>query len=934
MIELESMHVGTNLSMFPYVVNENDRYRKLVLSIACLQDDINAIDQDILIIQNSYDKLLVGLAFLNNVFLRYNSNNFDPTIFIAWYSQKSDLLYNRLGPEFCELIKYFIHNFPQDSLLYLTPTTQSQEFLEIQIITFIATITISYSSSINPLSSMFFHENGRIIKNLPLHLLSVYCIGTEPLKIHDYLKFVFQNFNTLKSTTFRSNYSKGGSYTCSSDCDYLYIVNNCGGVTEFRDCPFCGKQIGGTGHKHIQREGHNNLNDGDALRYLQQKTEAYDERDSKGFIIGKSLPITNVRLMKQKSSFHISSLLTSSALYFLQISELLDPEVRDALINNRKEFENSLIGNFREISTTFPTEEPYVWILNIISQIPRLLESFHEKPIHKEIRNQFELIIENEIIIKNTQVESINSYKQLVNSYLKPSDVIEYIEELKIPSEEYYKNMKFFRIIEYPSFLSMTRAFNSSNRKGDLNVLNIIIESYTEIENLVFFHPILSFSNALIDHFSFNISRQEASKRPLSEAITQESGLIHLYKEFKKAWRKLTIPLINDCHLFKKVSLEDEDMLSFFLIDDDINGDGKYITAALKSLGNLQNRILSAIKEQDEKSKLLYPIQGLKKEDIIVFSNEKSDLITQCSINSLEYGIGREVIYDYDRIQNNLLSDLRNKKFIDTANLNYVQYQFELLNTRGKYSGIISDIRNKIPQENLPDQELLVVDKLIRGLEKRNTGKNPLTELYSTLDKIICTIKNSKPNQEDYIGSFIKNTAIKVNESFRDCAALENIKLKNIVSLYEFIELKCYSVIINHLDEEYHIDIQHPDAIKAQFETIFNRVVSRNGAKINVEIHNVIKRMIIRLLSAKINPDFLIIDYLLNESLWNQEFLYLIEDVLEKFPKDLKLSEAICLETIINSINSEEEPKIKQNSQTKISKKKKTTKSSSKKIKY
>jgi hypothetical protein len=46
-------------------------------------------------------------------------------------------------------------------------------------------------------------------------------------------------------------------YKCS--CGYVYGIGNCGMAWVVSQCPVCRKQIGGTGHKLIQRKGHNEI---------------------------------------------------------------------------------------------------------------------------------------------------------------------------------------------------------------------------------------------------------------------------------------------------------------------------------------------------------------------------------------------------------------------------------------------------------------------------------------------------------------------------------------------------------------------------------------------------------------------------------------------------------------------------------------------------
>jgi len=107
-------------------------------------------------------------------------------------------------------------------------------------------------------------------------------IGFESDERYQYLKDLQTNFETLKNKKWNSLrylglYSKGGTWKCSNTCDYVYILEDCGApVAGTQDCPWCKKKIMGSKHQGVQREGHENLSDEEAVAYLGKLVGKYE----------------------------------------------------------------------------------------------------------------------------------------------------------------------------------------------------------------------------------------------------------------------------------------------------------------------------------------------------------------------------------------------------------------------------------------------------------------------------------------------------------------------------------------------------------------------------------------------------------------------------------------------------------------------------------
>ena len=102
-------------------------------------------------------------------------------------------------------------------------------------------------------------------------------MGLELEYKHSYLLMHLNNFETLRNP--RGN----GTYACGNNCDYIYIVQECGMLMSANKCPWCGADIGGANHQHIIRPGHIRLNDSDAKKLLENLVAKYENNHKRGY---------------------------------------------------------------------------------------------------------------------------------------------------------------------------------------------------------------------------------------------------------------------------------------------------------------------------------------------------------------------------------------------------------------------------------------------------------------------------------------------------------------------------------------------------------------------------------------------------------------------------------------------------------------------------
>jgi len=59
---------------------------------------------------------------------------------------------------------------------------------------------------------------------------------------------------------------KGGTYKCS--CNYIYIIKGNGVPDSKFKCEWCGEECGGENNNIIERAGHENLSDEEAMTFI------------------------------------------------------------------------------------------------------------------------------------------------------------------------------------------------------------------------------------------------------------------------------------------------------------------------------------------------------------------------------------------------------------------------------------------------------------------------------------------------------------------------------------------------------------------------------------------------------------------------------------------------------------------------------------------
>ena len=907
--DIRNIGIGSNLHIFPYFLVNEENYRNLVLKIQQIKVSLDVLDLDI---RNSITpqlKLEFGLAIINQIYLQYKFTQFTSATFINWFRSKQDLMINSFGEAFTKFLNLLVCNFPQGSLLHIYPNIEDIKFYKAQAMISCILVFISYQMTENSLSCLIFDENGRIVNDILARVNSLYVLGSEISKMQDYLKYMRDNFEALKSTTFRTNYSKGGSYVCSNTCDYFYIVNNCGGTTEKRPCPFCEQEIGGTSHRQVQREGHRNLSDDEARAYLSQKCDFYRNTESRGLNISdNNLILSSPRTLRLQSSYYFMNFTLNSILYFAGLAGFVDIEqlaqaYRTDIVGVIEKVEKIVNLDFRELLNNQNGENCFYWILGCLTKLTQVVEANYGDFYSNERRCKFEKDFEDCSTAQDIS-SVVNGYKAVLMTQLETSPLVHYLEELEKPPETNYALSEFFRTTNVASWADLCQCFLQSPRKLELRTLNLLIENIEESKNLSYFYPILHFTRTLISEFSFKISRQEANQSTIKQVLQNHPHLLRSLKNFLESWTSLNINLTFDCKTFEKIKLDENSLFSYFLVDNDLNSNGIFVAAALRSLGDLQNRIRGVLNENDANYTALAFLSNANEEDIFALDEDFLENLAQgCSICRLEYGRGKEIFYDYDRVQMNVEDRLAVTKMLDTQKLETMQYQYELLNSRSKYSGIIEQIRSTIRQESMSEEEFSSIERTIKSIssQTRTSELSVLNELYSWLNRLLSILLQQNLSEVTTVRTMnlfnLKFTSkIKIDELIFD------LPISKLTSLFEMIEVKAYPQVVKSIGQQFKFELGPELNAQDLVEGFKIKVCEDFGNEVFEECQKVLRRIACRLLTANMDENFRILDYFGNENYWSLRFVELCDRVAEGFPPDFKFMHAVQVEMVFDGV--------------------------------
>ena len=509
----------------------------------------------------------------------------------------------------------------------------------------------------------------------------------------------------------------------------------------------------------------------------------------------------------------------------------------------------------------------------------------------------------NEINEKSLQIDKDNM-KSLV---LENKDIEKY-------DEEEYPFYKYFLMTTYPSKDNFKEQIMINENKYPL--ISIILNEDLKEKYLIKYLPEFNeFSNYMIEKYSYQITREYASKKLIKEEeIYKNENFKEKFDIFIENWEQIKEYSTNFVCMKDKmpiINLSADTPLAYFLNDNGELGKGMYIAAAYENFISWQNKILDKLIDTYKQSGILHhfvknlekkiDVQNAKKNDIldfddidimlneIIYKYSKRNILTED--NNLNLRNYRQIVYDFDSIEKYLGELLLpgKSKFNSVDNLKYITYCFE--GFRGNKSSILSDFRSKYTQKELSPENKQIIFKII---------KDKLLGQYEDFQKILFSIQllifyliKERQKETEEIKAIINDLPDYVNLS-KECINFfqdPNLKIKfeELLDVYSYIELLCYKPIIDNLRQHYKKKLE-----ESQAKNIINLFEEKKFILITKEtLAAACRRFISRyLVSNRDDTEYeenkLISNYLLRYELWpisyieNEELLKQDIDALGK----------------------------------------------------
>ena len=469
-----------------------------------------------------------------------------------------------------------------------------------------------------------------------------------------------------------------------------------------------------------------------------------------------------------------------------------------------------------------------------------------------EERNKFEESVED--IIK----ECIHNYRNYKTKYIYENYkvfglnkhsrrvIINELAPIEEYSEEEYPMYKYFILTKYPNkdFIKIQFEKNYEIYKNKYPLISQLLFfklNKEQLKNLLEFNE---FSNSLIKHYSFNISRTMAknnisrSEDFISENKEKFDKFIKILNELKDKLYYKENKKLND----KEFSVDDE--LIYFL-NDDYESEGMYIAAAYQNFISWQNGFLQPIVDSIKKygktnfysSNLLnkIPIQDAIEKNILSINEDylenkiiqysKREIIKEDgTIDYMNYNF---IKYDYDLIENELGKIiLTGKCLFDEDYLNFITFKYE------NNSKIFITFCKNYRQKELTEEEKETLDNYFKNKDKdRETFKqffDSLLLLFFYLNKNRVdeeeTLYNVLSNIPDYI-NFETNFIEEIRDNFNEEG--NEFRVNKLINIYFYIEqlylYEKFEELEESLDDKFKSPINDNEKLNEKIDNLENK---------------------------------------------------------------------------------------------------------------
>ena len=374
----------------------------------------------------------------------------------------------------------------------------------------------------------------------------------------------------------------------------------------------------------------------------------------------------------------------------------------------------------------------------------------------------------------------------------------------------------------YPKTFTSLRAYYMSATEETRNghpLLGLFLDFNDSLPLVAYLNDLLSWSRKVESLLSRRLTRKDVTKK-IGDVIQQEARspeekkrLNESFDKFSKAWEKMH-PLVGKYLKTEVPYLSESSPISLCLIDK--GGQGVFLCAALEKLQDIQNDFLSkmlSIAGAGKSSALLFLERGPKKFAVPMVhlqeAREKeiiqyvwSDDILRHSQRNTEYGHGKQIFYDLEKIEKEMAARfLVGKSFLSTSDgLHQFIFSQELFHT---CRGILDELHKIIPQEPLTEM-------FRTGLSRSEHNLETVQCLLEHMEIVLCLLKRHKVGKPDEPLTEFTDKWVYGSRPFPKSLLPHPhsaIQLKHVVALYEFFEDRLAESAAKNVHDAYRVDI-------------------------------------------------------------------------------------------------------------------------------
>ena len=432
--------------------------------------------------------------------------------------------------------------------------------------------------------------------------------------------------------------------------------------------------------------------------------------------------------------------------------------------------------------------------------------------------------------------------------------------EVNSYDENEYPFYRYFLMTTYPNkkdFKDELQKINHFETKYPL-LTNYIINKSPTLDLIKYLPEFNEFCNFMIDYYSYKISRDDASKKKIKDEDLYKNDEQNFRKKFDKfiaIWDKLSPYAVKFGCRDEMPSIDlkkdENQFLAYFLNDDGDFGKGMYIAAAYQNFVEWQNTFLDLIIEPSRQSGILHhyvknmeqaiDVQSAKKNEtlnfdlvdfnLILYENSRRNIFRDDhSINYMNY---QQFIYDFDDIEKRLGElILPGKVKFNGEKLKFVTFCFE--GFRGNKSSVFIIFSEKYKEKALSIEKKQEIYNIIAG-QLNNKKEDELSNILFSIQLLMYYLTQEIHTEKEDIKSIISDLPdyVKLSKECKEFLDTNNlnIKVEDLIGVYNLFESLCFTPIINNLQEHYKkpIDDIQKKAINKLFDEKKFKLISKKS---------------------------------------------------------------------------------------------------------